>query len=129
MILKVGSQGEDVKKLQAKLGLGADGIFGPGTEKAVKKWQIDHDLAADGIVGDDTWAKMFPTASAPATVIKEDVVIPKTSGLNLEKLKGHIPAAVIAQIPDTAAKNKKLSCFVQKILNKLSELNCNAKGS
>jgi putative chitinase len=104
MILKVGSQGEDVKKLQAKLGLGADGIFGSGTEKAVKKWQIDHDLAADGIVGDGTWAKMFPTASTPTTVIKEDVVIPKTSGLNLEKLKGHIPAAVIAQIPDTAAK-------------------------
>lgn len=104
MILKVGSQGEDVKKLQAKLGLGADGVFGPGTEKAVKKWQIDHDLTADGIVGDGTWAKMFPTVSAPATVIKEDVVIPKTSGLNLEKLKGHIPEAVIAQIPDTAAK-------------------------
>jgi putative chitinase len=104
MILKVGSQGEDVKKLQAKLGLGADGIFGSGTEKAVKKWQIDHDLAADGIVGDGTWAKMFPAASTPTTVIKEDVVIPKTSGLNLEKLKGHIPAAVIAQIPDTAAK-------------------------
>jgi putative chitinase len=104
MILKVGSQGEDVKKLQAKLGLGADGIFGPGTEKAVKKWQIDHDLAADGIVGDGTWAKMFPTTSAPTTVIKEDVVIPKTSGLNLEKLKGHIPEAVIAQIPDTAAR-------------------------
>jgi len=104
MILKVGSQGEDVKKLQAKLGLGADGIFGSGTEKAVKKWQIDHDLAADGIVGDGTWAKMFPTTSTPTTVIKEDVVIPKTSGLNLEKLKGHIPAAVIAQIPDTASK-------------------------
>ncbi len=28
MILKVGSKGEDVKKLQAKLGLGADGVFG-----------------------------------------------------------------------------------------------------
>ena len=104
MILKLGSTGEDVKKLQSKLGLGADGVFGPGTEKAVKKWQIDHDLTADGIVGDGTWAKMFPTVSAPTTVIKEDVIIPKTSGLNLEKLKGHIPEAVIAQIPDTAAK-------------------------
>ena len=39
MILKIGSKGEDVKKLQSKLGLGADGVFGPGTELAVKKWQ------------------------------------------------------------------------------------------
>ena len=107
MILKVGSSGDDVKKLQTKLGLGADGIFGPGTEKAVKKWQIDHDLTPDGIVGDGTWAKMFPTTTTvtPQTsVIKEDVVIPKTSGFNLEKLRGHIPDAVIAQIPETASK-------------------------
>jgi putative chitinase len=108
MILKVGSSGDDVKKLQAKLGLGADGIFGPGTEKAVKKWQIDHDLTADGIVGDGTWSKMFPTTTKTVTpqasVIKEDVVIPKTSGFNLDKLKGHIPDAVIAQIPETASK-------------------------
>ena len=27
MLLKVGSKGEEVKKLQAKLGLGADGVF------------------------------------------------------------------------------------------------------
>ena len=37
MILKVGSKGEDVKKLQQKLGLGTDGIVGEGT-----------------------WGKMFP---------------------------------------------------------------------
>ena len=108
MILKVGSSGDDVKKLQAKLGLGADGIFGTGTEKAVKKWQIDHDLTPDGIVGDGTWSKMFPTTTTTVTsqpsVIKEDVVIPKTSGFNLDKLKGHIPDAVIAQIPETASK-------------------------
>jgi peptidoglycan hydrolase-like protein with peptidoglycan-binding domain len=44
MILKVGSKGEDVKKLQQKLGLGADGIFGTGTEAAVKKWQAANGL-------------------------------------------------------------------------------------
>jgi peptidoglycan hydrolase-like protein with peptidoglycan-binding domain len=60
MILKVGSKGEDVKKLQQKLGLGTDGIFGTGTETAVKKWQVDNGLTADGIVGEGTWGKMFP---------------------------------------------------------------------
>lgn len=100
MILKLGSTGDDVKKLQTKLGVEAIGTFGPKTEAAVKAWQKANGLDDDGVVGDGTWSKMFPTTS----VIKEDVVIPKTSGLNLEKLKGHIPESVIAQIPDTASK-------------------------
>jgi putative chitinase len=101
MILKLGSTGEDVKKLQTKLGVEPIGTFGPKTEAAVKSWQKANGLLDDGIVGNGTWSKMFPTTS---TVIKEDVVIPKTGGLKLEKLKGHIPESVIAQIPDTAAK-------------------------
>jgi putative chitinase len=56
-------------------------------------------------VGDGTWYKMFSegTVSAP-TVITEPAPVRSTGGLKLEKLKGHIPDAVIAQIPDTAAK-------------------------
>ena len=37
MLLKIGSKGDDVKKLQSKLGLGADGIFGKGTEESAKR--------------------------------------------------------------------------------------------
>ena len=59
MLLKKGSKGDDVKKLQQKLGLGSDGTFGPGTETAVKKWQSDNGLTPDGIVGEGTWNKMF----------------------------------------------------------------------
>ena len=36
MLLKKGSKSEDVKKLQSKLGLTADGNFGSGTETKVK---------------------------------------------------------------------------------------------
>ena len=100
MLLKNGSKGEDVKKLQTKLGLTADGAFGLGTEKVVKEWQSANGLTADGIVGDGTWSKMFGSAQ----VIKEDVVIPSGGPLNIEKLKGHIPDSVIAQIPETAKK-------------------------
>jgi putative chitinase len=103
MLLKVGSKGEDVKKLQAKLGLAADGNFGPGTEAKVKEWQAANGLTPDGLVGDGTWAKMFaggapaaPAAAAPAPVAPSD--------FKLANLKGHIPDSVIAQIPDTAAK-------------------------
>ncbi len=100
MLLKKGSTGEDVKKLQEKLGLSADGVFGTGTELAVKGWQSTHGLTADGIVGDGTWSKMFATQ----TVITEPSPAPNVGGLKLEKLKGHVPDAVIAMIPDTAQK-------------------------
>jgi len=102
MLLKKGSKGDDVKKLQAKLGLAADGIFGGGTEAKVKEWQAANGLAADGIVGEGTWSKMF--GGVAPSVIKEDVVIAKAGPLNIDKLKGHLPDAVIAQIPETAAK-------------------------
>ena len=104
MLLKVGSEGADVKKLQEKLGVEAIGKFGPRTEAAVKAWQKTNGLKDDGIVGDATWAKLFGETPKETQVIKEDVVIPSGGALNIEKLKGHIPDAVLAQIPDTAAK-------------------------
>ena len=102
MLLKNGSKGEEVKQLQTLLGLGADGSFGPMTESKVKEWQAANGLTADGIVGPSTWGKMFGTAPVAAPVAAP-VVIPPSS-FKLDALKGHIPDAVIAQIPDTAAK-------------------------
>ena len=104
MLLKVGSKGDDVKKLQEKLGVEAIGTFGPKTEAAVKAWQKVNGLKDDGVVGDATWSKLFGETKPTATVVKEDVVIPSGGPLNIEKLKGHIPDAVLVQIPDTAAK-------------------------
>ena len=101
MKLKLGSKGENVKKLQVKLGLGSDGVFGSGTEASVKKWQESNGLTADGIVGEGTWSKMFGTKqliTEPSTPIVND------GPLKLENLKGHIPDVVISQIPETAKK-------------------------
>jgi hypothetical protein len=58
MVLKNGSRGQEVKDLQEYLGLSADGVFGSGTEAAVKAWQTKNGLAADGIVGPATWDAM-----------------------------------------------------------------------
>ncbi len=57
-ILKRGLSGEPVRRLQAKLGIEADGAFGPNTEKALKDWQSKNGLSADGIAGPDTFLAM-----------------------------------------------------------------------
>ncbi len=57
--VRVGSKGETVKRVQAALGLTADGSFGPGTEKAVKAWQTKNGLTADGIMGPKSLQKLL----------------------------------------------------------------------
>jgi putative chitinase len=106
MLLKLGSTGEDVNKLQIRLGIDPVGKFGPKTDSAVKGFQSAHGLTPDGIVGDATWNKLFPPApsvEAPV-VVAPTVITPVQTGFKLDNLKGHIPQAVIDQIPDTASK-------------------------
>lgn len=57
--IKQGSRGGDVKLLQKYIGAWQDGIWGPKTTEAVKKWQSEHGLVADGIVGKKTWMKLI----------------------------------------------------------------------
>jgi N-acetyl-anhydromuramyl-L-alanine amidase AmpD len=55
-----GSRGQFVAEVQAILGVPDDGIFGPGTEAAVRQFQRDHQpLVPDGIVGPNTWATLL----------------------------------------------------------------------
>lgn len=48
---RIGSTGSNVMVVQSLLGIPADGIFGPTTESAVKKFQSKNGLKVDGIVG------------------------------------------------------------------------------
>ncbi|MBD0313546.1 MAG: peptidoglycan-binding protein, partial [Microcoleus sp. T3-bin5] len=58
---------EDVKRLQKLLnarGLSAhpiviDGVFGPTTLTAVKKFQRQAHIPVDGVVGGKTWDRLF----------------------------------------------------------------------
>lgn len=59
--LRLGDQGDDVAFLQEKLGIVADGDFGPLTLAAVIKFQKDKKLGADGIVGRKTWDALLGT--------------------------------------------------------------------
>ena len=58
-VLRKGSRGEGVKMMQEALGIGADGVFGPGTERALKAWQAKNGLTADGIAGPKTLEKLL----------------------------------------------------------------------
>lgn len=55
---RVSTRGSSVRLLQRRLGIAADGVFGPGTARAVKSFQRSHGLAADGVVGPGTWAAL-----------------------------------------------------------------------
>ncbi len=72
-MIRKGSKGEDVRKLQELLGITADGIFGSVTKAAVLAYQSANGLKADGIVGPLTWGKLTgeePDVTAKVTYRK-----------------------------------------------------------
>lgn len=63
-VLKYGAKGNITKLLQKALvkkghSISTDGVFGNGTQKAVKDVQKKNKLTVDGIVGKNTWSKVL----------------------------------------------------------------------
>ncbi|MBD1379240.1 peptidoglycan recognition protein family protein [Metabacillus arenae] len=58
-LIKRGSRGKDVERVQRAVGVNPDGVFGKLTESAVKEYQHRHGLTVDGLVGKNTWNTMF----------------------------------------------------------------------
>ncbi len=54
--LRRGARGPFVNQAQAAVGIAADGIYGPGTEAAVRVFQRSKGLVPDGIFGPKCWA-------------------------------------------------------------------------
>lgn len=88
-VLKLGSEGQAVKELQQLLldygmyvsidSYGAcvyagheviDGVFGPQTEVALKRFQNKMFLVEDGIVGNKTWQALYTGAPVDMPVLK-----------------------------------------------------------
>jgi hypothetical protein len=64
-VLRNGSSGSAVRTLQYMLrasgrSVTADGVFGSGTESAVRSYQSAHGLTVDGVVGNNTWYSILP---------------------------------------------------------------------
>ena len=104
-ILKRGLSGDPVKVLQSKLGVTADGIFGPGTETALKDYQKKHGLLVDGVAGPDTFAQMG--------LYELVLLAPGTAGKSVKKLQlalgvtadGRFGPATQKALRDFQAKN------------------------
>jgi len=84
ILLKVGTSGETVKKLQTALGINQDGQFGSGTEKAVRDFQQKNGLPVDGIAGPATLAKMALFKEfTPAVVQRSQLTEASTSSTSI----------------------------------------------
>ncbi|HEV2814074.1 MAG TPA: peptidoglycan-binding domain-containing protein, partial [Solirubrobacteraceae bacterium] len=58
-LLERGAVGDAVAQVQRRLGVDDDGIFGPITERAVRRFQAAHGLEVTGVVDAATWAAIF----------------------------------------------------------------------
>lgn len=71
VLLKQGTSGDAVKRLQTALGLTADGKYGPATAQKVREFQESKHLDADGIAGPETLAATGAFAEMTPAVVSE----------------------------------------------------------
>lgn len=96
-----GNDPAQVALAQSKLGIAADGVFGAGTESAVKAFQSAHGLYSDGIVGPSTWAALLgtaPPASIPAATHVSTA--PSSSGGGGVQAAAAVAAAALVSDPN-----------------------------
>jgi hypothetical protein len=79
VVVKRGDRGPAVRSIQQKLRITADGVFGPLTERAVKRFQSRHNLVPDGIVGPLTRAALglrpFSSSSLRRTSVRLPAIL------------------------------------------------------
>ena len=90
-LLKSGSTGSDVKKMQQELinagynvgKTGADGIYGANTTAAVKQYQKDHGLTVDGIAGQNTMVSLYDNGGGSSNKALNTLAGGAVAGANL----------------------------------------------
>lgn len=79
-LVKLGSRGKTVAELQRLLiekgflGPPDDGIFGRGTQSALKRFQASNKLLADGIAGKRTWEELRGRSFDPWQLTEDDIL-------------------------------------------------------
>jgi hypothetical protein len=93
-------RGSVVAALQRKLGILADGVYGPQTRRAVRRFQRANGLAVDGVAGPATLAALGVAAPVAKPVREASVGAPVRASAQLERIaqceSGGDPTAVSA---------------------------------
>lgn len=99
---------DDVKRLQIALGVPPDqidGLFGRGTESAVKLFQRNNGLIPDGIVGAKTWATLLKQpvkSTSPSTPQSNTPIVKTATGtFSLDQIVASIPYPDVRSISRT----------------------------
>lgn len=104
VLLHKGIRGEMVRKLQAGLGIEADGAFGPGTEAALKKFQGENGLDVDGLAGPKTLALVPGFQEITVEHIEASVVTEATPEVDAAALEAAQAEPAPAADPSFVAK-------------------------
>lgn len=98
-LLTRGSTGRYVELVQERVGVATDGIYGPKTEAAVRKFQRDNGLTVDGIVGPETWGALGGKSGGGKSGKAEGETRPAGSGSSGSSASG-LAAKVISLAAD-----------------------------
>lgn len=101
--LRRGARGDAVKIVQTAVGVVPDGVFGPTTEAAVRRFQREHSLVPDGIVGPKSWAFVPGGEMANGLAQKEQSA---SNGATKE-----VPAGPTSDQPERLAWGQKVSAL------------------
>ncbi|NPU67616.1 N-acetylmuramoyl-L-alanine amidase [Bradyrhizobium sp. 83012] len=100
--LRRGARGDLVRQLQNDLKIDADGIFGAGTEAALREFQRQHDMVPDGIAGPKTWAALDqspgPVLPLAAATALQAFAAPATGPSSIDELKQMAASSPVTRI-------------------------------
>ncbi|QYN33661.1 peptidoglycan-binding protein [Pseudonocardia sp. DSM 110487] len=102
VLVSSGGRGDVVRAVQRQLNarsssLAIDGVFGPQTALAIRRFQQANGLLVDGIVGPDTWYALV-TAPAAGPTLRRNIA--KVSEAERNKLRDAILQLDIRTYPD-----------------------------
>lgn len=104
VVLRSGSKGAAVKRLQTSLGVNVDGSFGPETLQAVRDFQRESGLPIDGVVGQRTWEALERDRDAAPVVqpTKQDLVAKATELASIGGAGASAVATVFKALPEAS---------------------------
>jgi Transglycosylase-like domain/Putative peptidoglycan binding domain len=94
VVVKRGDRGPAVRSIQRALGIPADGVFGPQTERAVRRFQRRMGLVADGVVGPQTRGALGLAPFSSSSVRSRSIRVPPVLQRIAQCESGGNPSAV-----------------------------------